>query len=162
MGEDKVFWHDSKGEKMQSKVSDLFIFAIRIFSHVNGFTDEFKVTGYTSFKVYGNAFDNSMKYYANEYMNGQKRSDYAMIEFVSEGGTFVTCPAMILGFVGCNITLGIPTPQFRGEEELSLNTIQENMAVHKTYMWWFIQHQIMCQVNNWKRNLCHRLSLEML
>jgi hypothetical protein len=36
---------------------------------------------------------------------------------------------MILGFVQCNITLGIPTPQFTGEEELSLNTIQENMAV---------------------------------
>jgi hypothetical protein len=25
--------------------------------------------------------------------------------------------------------LGIPTPQFTGEEELSLNIIQENMAV---------------------------------
>ncbi len=25
--------------------------------------------------------------------------------------------------------MGIPTPQFTGEEELSLNTIQENMAV---------------------------------
>jgi hypothetical protein len=25
--------------------------------------------------------------------------------------------------------LGIPTPQFTGEEELSLNTIQENMTV---------------------------------
>jgi hypothetical protein len=30
------------------------------------------------------------------------------------------------------------------------------------YMWWFIQHQIMCQVDNWKGNLCHCLSLEML
>ncbi len=28
IGEDKVFWHDSKREKMQLKVSDLFIFAI--------------------------------------------------------------------------------------------------------------------------------------
>jgi hypothetical protein len=45
IGEDKVFWHDSKREKMQSKVFDLFIFAIRRYSHVNGFTDEFKVTG---------------------------------------------------------------------------------------------------------------------
>ncbi len=35
---------------------------------------------------------------------------------------------MILGFVQYNITLGIPTPQFTGEEELTLNTIQENMA----------------------------------
>ncbi len=31
-----------------------------------------------------------------------------------------------------------------------------------TYTWWFIQHQIMCQVNNWKMNLCRCLSLEML
>jgi hypothetical protein len=28
-----------------------------------------------------------------------------------------------------NITLGIPAPQFIGEEELSLSTIQENMVV---------------------------------
>ncbi len=36
---------------------------------------------------------------------------------------------MILGFVQYNITLGIPTPQFTDVEELSLNTIQENMVV---------------------------------
>jgi hypothetical protein len=52
-----------------------------------------------------------------------------MIEFVSDDGTIATSPAMILGFVQYNITLGIPTPQFTGEEELTLNTIQENMAV---------------------------------
>jgi hypothetical protein len=114
---------------MQLKVSDLFIFAIRRYSHVNGFTDEFKVIGYTTFKVYDNASDNSVNHYANEYMNGQKRYDYALIEFVSDDGTIATCAAMILGFVQYNITLGIPIPQFTGEEELSLNTIQENMAV---------------------------------
>jgi hypothetical protein len=48
---------------------------------------------------------------------------------VSDDGTIATCPAMILGFVRYNITLCIPKPQFTGEEELSLNTIQENMAV---------------------------------
>ncbi len=96
---------------------------------MNGFTDEFKVTGYTTFKVYDNASDNSVKYYANEYMNGQKRYDYAMIEFVSDDGTIAKCPAFILGFEQYNITLGIPTPEFTGEEELALNTIQENMAV---------------------------------
>jgi hypothetical protein len=52
-----------------------------------------------------------------------------MIEFVSDDSTIATCPAMILGFVRYNITLGIPTPQFTGKEELSLNAIQENMAV---------------------------------
>ncbi len=74
-GEDKVFWHDRKKETKQLKVSDLFIFAIQRYSHVNGFTDEFKVTGYITFKVYDNVSDNSVKYYANEYMNGQKRYD---------------------------------------------------------------------------------------
>jgi hypothetical protein len=128
-GEDKVFWHGSKRDKMQLKVSDLFIFAIQRYSHVNGFTDEFKVTGCTTFKVYDNASDKSVKYCANKYMNGQKRYDYAMVEFVSDDGNIAICPARILGFVGYNITLGIPTPQFTSEEELSLNTIQENMAV---------------------------------
>ncbi len=65
----------------------------------------------------------------NKYMNSQKRYDYTMIEFVSDDGTIATCPAMILGFVRYNITLGIPTLQFSGEEDLTLNTIQENMAV---------------------------------
>ncbi len=83
---------------MQLKVSNLFIFAIQGYSHVNGFTDEFKVTGYTTFKVYDNASDNSVRYYANEYMSGQTRNDYAMIEFVSDDGSIATCPAMILGF----------------------------------------------------------------
>jgi hypothetical protein len=78
---------------------------------VDRFTDEFKVTGYTTFKVCDNASDNSVKSYANEYMNSQKRYDYAMIEFVSVDGTIAaTCPVMILGFVQHNITLGIPTP----------------------------------------------------
>ena len=106
---------------MQLKVSDLFIFAIQRYSHVNGFTDEFQVTGYTTFKVYDNTSDNSVKYFANEYMNSQnqKRYDYAMIELVSDEGTIATCPAMILGFVQYDITLGIPTPQFTGKEELS-------------------------------------------
>jgi hypothetical protein len=108
---------------------DLFIFAIRRYSHVHGFTDEFKVTGYTTFKVNVKASENSVKYYASEYMNGQKRYDYAMIEFVSDDGTIATCPAMILGLVQYNITMGIPTTQFSDEKELSLNTIKENMAV---------------------------------
>ncbi len=120
---------------MQLKVSDLFRFAIGRYSHVNGFTDDFKVTWYTAFKVYDNASDNSVKYYANKCMNGQKRYDCAMIEFVLDDRTIATCPAMILGLIWYNIKLGIPTPQFTGEEELSLNTIQENMAVdNKLYV----------------------------
>ncbi len=39
IGEDKVFWHDSKRGKIKLKVSDLFISAIQRYSHVDGFTD---------------------------------------------------------------------------------------------------------------------------
>ncbi len=52
-----------------------------------------------------------------------------MIEFVSDDGTIATCPEMILGFVWYSIKFGIPTPQFTSEEELALNTIEENLAV---------------------------------
>jgi hypothetical protein len=45
---------------MKFKILDLFIFAIRRYSHVHGFTDEFKVIGYTTFKVNVNASDNSV------------------------------------------------------------------------------------------------------
>ena len=37
-------------------------------------------------------------YYATEYMNGEKRYDYAMIDFLSDDGLSATCPAMILDF----------------------------------------------------------------
>jgi hypothetical protein len=60
IGEDKVLCHNSKQEKMKFKVLDLFIFAIRRYSHVHGFTDEFKVTGYTTFKVNVKASNNSV------------------------------------------------------------------------------------------------------
>jgi hypothetical protein len=36
---------------MTFKVADLFLFAIRRFSHSHGYTDEFKVTDYTTLKV---------------------------------------------------------------------------------------------------------------
>ncbi len=76
---------------------------------MHGFTNKFKVTGYITFKVNDKSSNNSVKYYANEYMNGEKRYDYAMIEFVSDDRTIATCPVMILGFVRYNIKLGIPT-----------------------------------------------------
>jgi len=89
---------------MRFHVSDLFIFAIRRLSHVNGYTDKFKVTGYTTYYAVNNSMDDTIKYYATEYMTGEKRYDYAMINFVSDEGVTNTCPARILGFVRYNIT----------------------------------------------------------
>ncbi len=106
-----------------------FIFAIRRFSHVNGYTDEFKVTGYTTYKVKNNSMEDSVKYYATEYMNGEKRHDYAMIDLLSDEDITETCPSKILGFFRYNITKGIPMPQFSGNEELSSTTTRDNHTV---------------------------------
>jgi hypothetical protein len=65
--------------------------------------------------------EDSVKYYATEYM--------AMIDFVSGEGITETCPAKNLGFDRYNITTGIPTPQFSGNEELSLATLRDNVTV---------------------------------
>ncbi len=51
------------------------------------------------------------------------------LDFLSDDGVSATCPAIILGFLGYNITLGIPTPHFSDEGGQSLHTIQNNMAV---------------------------------
>jgi hypothetical protein len=52
-----------------------------------------------------------------------------MINFVSDEGMTATCPAKILGFVHYNITKDIPTPQFSGNEELSLDSIRDNVTI---------------------------------
>jgi hypothetical protein len=85
ISKDKVCWHNKKREKMKFKVFDLFIFAIRRYSHVNGYTDQFKVTGYTTYKVKNNSMEDTITYYATEYMNGEKWYDYAMINFCVRG-----------------------------------------------------------------------------
>ncbi len=51
--------------------------------------------------------EDSVKYYATKYMNGGKRYDYAMINFVSDEGITETCPSKILGFVRYNISLSV-------------------------------------------------------
>jgi hypothetical protein len=94
-------------------------------------------------------------------MNGEKRYDYAMIDFLWDDGTTGTCHAMTLGFVRYNITLGIPTPRFTDEEELSINAIEENMAVDNN-MWWFVPRWITYQWSYLEWNLCHCLHLEIL
>jgi len=129
VSQDFVSWHDIKKDRMRFHVSDLIIFAIRRFSHVNGHTDKFKVTGYTTYYAVNNSMDDTIKYYATEYMNGEKRYDYTMINFVSDEDMTNTCSAKILGFVRYNITKGIPTPQFSGNEELSLDTIRGNDTI---------------------------------
>jgi hypothetical protein len=75
--------------------------------------------------------EDSVKCYATKYMNGGKRYDYAMINFMSDEGITETSPSKILGFVRFNITKGIHTPQFSGNEELSSTTTRDNHTADK-------------------------------
>ena len=117
MSEDKVTWHDKKKSKMNVSIADLFVFAIQRFGQAHRFNDEFKVMGYTTYINATDSSDESIKYYATEYMNGEKRYDYAMINFELDDGDTATCPAKILGFVRYNITAGVPSPNRLGTED---------------------------------------------
>ncbi len=64
--------------------------------------------------------EESVKFYATEYMNGNRRYDFAMIDFLLDDGDTATCPAKILGFVRYNITSGIPTPHISGNDRLNI------------------------------------------
>ena len=102
-------------------------FSLRRHSHINRYSDLYKVTGYTSLTIRDT--DKKVMYYATELKNGHKQYDYAMIDFEGDEGNTKSCPSLILGFVRYDITLGIPTPQFIHEDELSLLDIQQNMCI---------------------------------
>jgi hypothetical protein len=129
MSDDKVAWHDKKKNKMNISIADLFVFAIRRFGQSHGFNDEFKVTGYTTYINGTDASEDSIKYYATEYMNGAKQYDYAMIDFALDDGETATCPAKILGFVRYNITSGVPTPQGAGSDDAHIDGYDQTIYV---------------------------------
>ena len=125
---DEVTWHCAKRERLKCGVSDLLTFALRRHSHSNGYSESYKVTGYTSLTINCKTTAKRVIYYASELKNGQKRYDYALVDFVDNDGATQSCPALMLGFIRYDITLGIPTPQFIHEDELSLSDIQQNMS----------------------------------
>jgi len=127
---DKVMGHCAMRERLNCGVSDLLTFAVRRHSHINGYSDSFKVTGYTSLTIRDT--DKKVIYYATELKNGHKQYDYALIDFEGSDGITECCPSLILGFIRYDITLGIPTPQFIQEEELSLLDIQQNMCTNNS------------------------------
>ncbi len=121
---DEVTWHCAKRECLKCGVSDLLTFALRQHSHSNGYLDSYKVTGYTSLTMNCKNTAKRVIYYASELKNGQKQYNFALVDFVDNDGAMKSCPALMLGFIRYDITLGIPTPQFIHEDELSLSDIQ--------------------------------------
>ena len=105
-------------------VLDLLIFAICQFSHLNNYSESFEITRYTSMYHKHDNCDNPVIYYATELMNGERRYDYAMIDFITDTGDTKCCPAKILGFIRYNKTSGIPTPQFIQDECLTIDEIK--------------------------------------
>jgi hypothetical protein len=110
-------------------VSDLLTFALRRHSHINGYSDLYKVTGYTSPTMNCRDTEKQVIYYASELNNGHRRYDYALIDFEGNDGATKSCPSLILGVIRYDITLGIPTPQFIHKDELLLSDIQRNMSI---------------------------------
>ena len=93
---DEVLWHCAKRERLKCGISDLLTFAIRRHSHINGYSDSYKVTGYTSLTM--NCKDNEKRviYQASELKNGQKRYNYALVDFVDNDGATRSWPSLIL------------------------------------------------------------------
>ncbi len=48
---DEVMWHCAKREHLHCGVSHLLKFALRRHSHINGYSDSYNVTGYTSLRI---------------------------------------------------------------------------------------------------------------
>ena len=89
---DEVLWHCAKRECLQCGVSDLLRFALQQHSHINGYSDSYKVTGYTSLHIICRNTDKKVIYYATELMNGNRHYDYALIDFVGDDGSTQSCP----------------------------------------------------------------------
>ena len=70
---DEVMWHCAKRERLKRGVSDLLKFSLRRHSHINSYSDSFKVTGYTSLTIRDT--DKKDIYYATELKNGNKKYD---------------------------------------------------------------------------------------
>ena len=133
--DDRVVWHDRKKRSSDTKVSDLLLFAIRQYSYANRFTREFSLTGYTTMRLLHESSTLPVVYYASECINRTQRYDFALINFKCSDDTTNTCPGKILGFIRYNLTLGIPTPHFIIDEELSIEEIQRNLSVDEnTYV----------------------------
>jgi hypothetical protein len=62
ISDDKVLWHDKKRDRMKVPVADLFVFAIRRYSHAHGYTNEFKVMGYTTYMIKKDSDEESVSF----------------------------------------------------------------------------------------------------
>ena len=62
---DEVKWHWAKREHLQWGVSDLLTFALRRHSHINGYSDLYKVTRYTLLTINCDT-DKKVNYYATK------------------------------------------------------------------------------------------------
>jgi hypothetical protein len=110
-------------------VSEILTYCLRKFAHRHGFRKEFMVTGYTTLKMYSDEnSEESVRYYANEYMHGESRYDYAMVKFLADDNSINTAPAKIMGFLRYDITPGVPTPHLSDSLQQSLEELQATNA----------------------------------
>jgi len=123
-------WKNKKRMTVGIAVSDQLLYCVRKFAHGKQFHDEFSITGYTTLKISSDKLgDVSVKYYANEYMYGEPRYDFAMVRFLDNDRTIKMAPAKVIGFIKYNLTKSIPTPYFCEELRQTLQEIRNNDTV---------------------------------
>ncbi len=69
---DNVMWHCAKREHLKCGVEDLLTFSLQRHSHINGYSDSYKVTEYTSLTINCRDTEERVIYYASELKNGHK------------------------------------------------------------------------------------------
>ena len=125
-----VRWKNKKRMTVGITVSNQLLYCVRKFAHGKQFHDEFSITGYTTLKISSDKLgDVSVKYYANKYMYGKPRYDFAMVRFLDNDRTIKMAPAKVIGFIKYNLTKSIPTPYFCEELRQTLQEIQNNDIV---------------------------------
>jgi len=128
-GYTKVVWKSPDREKLKIGISELMKLSICKFAADNNWKGMFQVTGYTSFKLHPEGYDEPILFHANEFTRGDKWYDWCMLQFDGEEGDHPldedVCPALILGFFKY-ASSGMPTPYLIDEMGYSPQHIYEN------------------------------------
>ncbi len=82
-------------ERLKCGVSDLLTFALRRHSHINGYSDLYKVMGYTSLTLNCRDTEEQVIYYASELKNGTKDTPMIRVKSIGHGCCGHSKPATI-------------------------------------------------------------------
>ena len=80
-GNVNVTWSDRTKQYIDVSIHDMFKYAIRAYALSHGCCDEFEVKGYTSACMMLENYQESVLFYANNYLHGGERYHFCMVRF---------------------------------------------------------------------------------